>query len=114
MARKAAVVQSAGRRYWKEAEARVVVVAWRQSGESLTAFARRRGVHPRRLARWARRLEGAERTGAVRFHPVRLVAPAAREARIEIVLGGGVEVRVPSGFATEDLRRVLEVVGARS
>jgi hypothetical protein len=97
--------------YWREAEAQAVVAAWRESGETLTTFARQRGVPPRRLARWARRLGGAKRGAAVRFHPVRLVAPAAREARIEIVLGGGVEVRVPSGFAVEDLRRVLAVVG---
>ena len=108
--KKAAVEKGGGRRYWREAEGRVVVAAWRQSGETMTAYARSQDVHPRRLARWARRLE--ERTGgeAVRFHPVRLVA-AAREARIEIALGGGVEVRVPSGFAAADLRRVLEALG---
>ena len=111
MARKGVTQGRGAGGYWREAEARVVVAAWRRSGETLAAFARQRGVHPRRLARWARRLEGGKRGAAVHFHRVRPVAPAAREARIEIVLGGGVEVRVPPGFAMEDLRRVLAVVG---
>ena len=113
MAKRAVTEQKHGSRYWREAEARVVVAAWRQSGETLTAFARRRGVHPRRLARWARRLEG-KRGEPVRFHPVQLVAARPREAKLEILLRSGCRVRVPSGFAVEDLRRVLEVVGAGS
>ena len=39
--RDAAVVRVAARRYWREADARVVVEAWRRSGESLSPFARR-------------------------------------------------------------------------
>ena len=49
--RDAAVVRVAGRRYWREAEARVVVGAWRRSGESLSAFARRYRVHGTRITR---------------------------------------------------------------
>jgi hypothetical protein len=113
MAKRAVTEQKHGSGYWREAEARVVVAAWRQSGATLTAFARSRGVHPRRLARWARRLEGKRRE-PVRFHPVRLVEKRPREAKLEIVLRSGCRVRVPSGFAVEDLRRVLEAVGAGS
>jgi hypothetical protein len=69
-------------------------------------------VDPRRLSRWASRLEGSE-VSAMRFHPVRLAAggggqPDART--IEIELGGGQCVRVPCGFEAEDLRRVLAVL----
>jgi hypothetical protein len=54
MARKAAVAEVAGRRCWREAEARVVVAGWRASGESLTAFARRHGLGPQRIGWWAK------------------------------------------------------------
>ena len=35
MARETGIAAVVGRRYWREAEARVVVEAWRASGESL-------------------------------------------------------------------------------
>jgi hypothetical protein len=111
MARKADVRRVAGRVYWREADARVVVDAWRKSGESLSGFARRQGVERKRLARWVRRLEGAG--GPLHFHPVRLVESAAESgggAPIDIQLAGGQRVRVTHGFQTEDLRRVLAVL----
>lgn len=112
MGRKADVRLVAERRYWREGEARVLVEAWRSSGETLWGFARHHGVEPRRLARWVRRLERAGR-GSLRFHPVRLVQSAPESgggAAIEIQLVGGRRVRVPRGFETEELRRVLAVL----
>jgi hypothetical protein len=108
----AAVRRVAGLRYWRAAEARVVVEAWRHSGQTLSEFAGRYGIQARRLGRWAGQLEPEEE--AVRFHPVRLVARQNGEGRsgepIEIVLGDGRRVRVPRGFAAEDLERVLSVL----
>jgi hypothetical protein len=112
MGRQADVRLVAGQRYWREAEARVLVEAWRSSGEPLWGFARRHGVKPRRLARWVSRLQGTGE-GSLRFHPVRLVASPPETgggAPIEIQFAGGRRVRVPRGFATEDLRRVLAVL----
>jgi hypothetical protein len=51
-----AIAEVAGRRHWREADARVLIDAWRQSGQTLTAFARAYEVHPERLARWHRLL----------------------------------------------------------
>jgi transposase-like protein len=76
MKRKADFRRVAERRYWREAEARVVVEAWRSSGETQSGFARRHGVGRGRLTRWVRRLQGAGK-GSVRFHPVRLVGSTA-------------------------------------
>ena len=112
MARKAEVRRVAGRLYWREADARILVDAWRKSGESLSGFARRQGVERKRLARWVRRLEGAA-GGPLRFHPVRLVGSLPETgsgAPIDIQLAGGERVRVAHGFQTEDLRRVLAVL----
>lgn len=112
MSRKIDVAEVAGRPYWRETEARVIVKAWRSSGGRLSRFARSYGVDPRRLSRWASRLEGSE-PAPLRFHPVRL-ADGGRQRRdghaIEIELGGGRCVRVAHGFEAEDLRRVLAVL----
>ena len=96
--------------YWREEEARVVVDAWRASGKTVTEFSRSYGIAAARLARWASRLGEP----AVRFHPVRLTE--AREepgaAVIEIELRNGTVVRLPAGFAIEDLRRILSALAA--
>ena len=49
MVNKHDLTERAGRAYWREADARVIVEAWEQSGETGAAFARRLGVHPQRL-----------------------------------------------------------------
>lgn len=131
-ARSSAVTLAAQRRYWRETDARIVVHAWRRSGETQAAFAVRYGLDPKRLGRWAARLargtpEGATRdvgrhtAATVRFHPVRVVATkrgvattAAVEGLppIEVAFAGGVVIRVPSGVAPDDLRQVLAAVAA--
>ena len=113
MARKTGVAEVVERPYWREAEARMVVEAWRTSGESLSQFAGRHRVEPGRVARWAARLRGGSTSAPVRFHPVRLAGPGdGSGAAIEIHLVGGRRVRVAPGFQAEDLRRVLAVLEA--
>lgn len=46
----------AGRRRWRDAQAKVVVDAWKQSGMSLQSFAAEHGIHHKRLERWSARL----------------------------------------------------------
>ena len=89
----------------------MIIEAWQQSGEPASEFARRLGVDPRRLWRWAARLSTSE-PAPVHFHPVRVTSEGAdrRAASIEIELGGGRRIRVAAGFAAEDLRRVLAVL----
>lgn len=118
------VVEIAGSKYWREADARVMVEAWRRSGESLTGFAGRHGIRSRRLARWSKRLGvpverrksgSAKPSEPVVLHPVRLVERRGTREHavgdpIEIELPGGSRVRVPAGVRAEDLRRVLAAV----
>ena len=112
MAKETDIAAVVGRRYWREAEARVVVEAWRTSGESLAGFARRHGLGAPRIAWWARRVDGRP-PAPVRFHPVRLATPdGGGGAAIEIHLVGGHRVRVPPGFPAADLQRVLAVLDA--
>jgi hypothetical protein len=122
----------AQRRYWSAGDARVIVEAWRRSGESQVNFATRHGVDPKRIGRWAARLARSDGNrvmsarpverrarGTLRFHPVEVVgarSPAlgasagGSDPAIEIVLVGGGAVRVPPGVAREDLERVLGVL----
>lgn len=92
----------------------MIVDAWRASGESVAVFAKRPGVDRRRLARWVRRVEGTTGEAVVPFHPVRVVGGEVEarvpDAPIEIAVGRAYQVRVPPGFAVEDLRRVLAVL----
>ncbi len=117
------------KRYWREADAKLVVRAWRSSGQDLSRFAAEHGISVSRLSRWAARL-GARRRGGLnprlirrrsasalklRFHPVELIGgEGARSDAIEVVLVDGRRVRVPARFAAEDLDRVLEVLDGRS
>lgn len=109
----AEVGRVARKRYWRATDARVVVDAWRRSGEKPEDFAERRGIHPRRLRRWVSALE--EPAVPARFYAVRLVHAVETESRadaaLELVLGEGLTIRVAPGFAAEDLARVLEVLG---
>ena len=98
--------------YWCEEDARVIVGAWQASGETLSAFARRYRVDPRRVARWAGRLEAS---ASVRFHPVRVTrdaGPRPSAGGIEIELPSGARIRLPHGFEAEDLRRLWSVLDA--
>ncbi len=110
----------ARRPYWREADARRVVEAWRASEASAAAFARRYQLDARRILRWAKDLDSALHPAAVEFHPVRVVDRSdARSACVEppiveIVLVGGERIRVPSGVDPADLRRILDVVAESS
>jgi hypothetical protein len=106
-----AVAGALAARHWREADARAVLEAWRESGETITEYARNRGIHAERLARWERKLR-LPAAQAVSFHPVRVTGQlgSARPAYIEVVLGQEPRVRVPSGFAPQDLRAVLAVL----
>lgn len=88
-----------------------VVSQWRASGTSRAAFCREVGIAPVTLGRWIGRLEaanGEQGTGPV-F--VELDAPRRRAAEpFEIVLSSGSIVRVPAGFAGDDLSRLLDVL----
>lgn len=109
------VADAAVRRYWREQDARLVVEAWRKSGLSMAEFAKRHGVHLKRLSRWARRLQS---TAPAMFHPVQLIrherSVEGADTRIEVVLSSGCSIRVPQGFVAADLRQVVDVLEGRS
>jgi transposase-like protein len=100
------------RRRWREADAQIVLRVSRESGMSLSRFAREHGVQPARIWRWSARL-GEQSNGSVVFHPVRLIRSSNGDHNpgiIEVILPDGRRVRVPEGFAAADLARVLAVL----
>ena len=102
------VQRIAKQRVWSAAEGKRMVAAWRRSGESRAAFARRYGIPVHRLYY---RITTTDARGAVTergpvpFHPVRVLparVDADNAAPIEIRM-----IRVPRGCAPEELRAVL-------
>ena len=96
-------------RAWSDAEGKQIVAAWRRSGESRAAFARRYGIPVHRLYYWVATAGEHRSTSTARkrmqFHPVRVLpdrVEASAVAPIEIR-----SIRVPRGFAPEELRAVL-------
>jgi hypothetical protein len=78
---------------WTEADARRVLDEWRQSGQSIAAFARERHMSAPRLYWWRKRLP-TSLVGA----PLVSLVPAKIVARSEAV---AIVIRMPSGVAIE-------------
>lgn len=103
----------AASKYWREADARVVLAAMSDSGMPLTVFGGHFGIRVEKLRRWRKRLgECAEVT---RFHEVRLVEPlmtvsADNGSTFEVVVRGGRSVRVPADFDGVALGRLVEAL----
>jgi hypothetical protein len=89
------------RKHWSEKHARQLLAEQAASGETMTAFARGRGLWPQRLWRWKKVLAVAEGeplgpqrgSPAPAFVPVVLTA-ASPELAAEVELGGGVRVKL--------------------
>lgn len=105
--------------YWRREDAEVMVAAWRDSGETMAGFARRWSVKVDRVGRWVARLEERESEPEVLFHPVRIVEPAPTPPHepeepatswVGDVRHGEFVVRVPLGFAADEMARLLAVV----
>lgn len=105
------VAQVASRPHWRVEDAEAVLSVWRESGVSVSAFARRHGINVARLLRWRRRLAQA---GRIEFHPVKLVSAAngaaPNDGGVELVLGNGRRVLVHRGFDVGLLEEVIRAV----
>ena len=98
--------------YWRRQFSR-----HKSSGTSVVDFCKRRGLPVHQFYWWKRRLSSLDvQDGASQaedepaFIPVRL--PVFSAGSIEVVHPGGCVVRVPAGFDTDSLRRVLDTLSA--
>jgi hypothetical protein len=86
-----------------------------QSGETVEAFCRERGLTTSMFYTWRKRLRGS---AAERFLEVQVAKPAARptpakRGAIEIRLAEGLSVLVEPGFDRDHLRAVVAALEAR-
>jgi transposase-like protein len=92
-------------KYWSEADGRAVIEAWRRSGESRSAFARRHGLQTKRLKYWAGRLARADGPGRT----LALVPATVVGAELSAVIRAG-EVTIELSSATPE--QVAEIARA--
>ena len=103
---------------WSETEAREVLRDQADSGLSVAAFARQKGLVAQRVHWWRKRL-GADASVASKptFLPVRIrvrgASPATAAARsgFEVVLAAGHVVRFDADFDGDALRRIVVALG---
>src|SRR3954469_16412382 len=112
--RRLEVITGVGRRRcWTDEEKAWIVAESLDPASTVSAVARRYGLHPSQLFVWRQRLAAPAARDAPAFVPVLVTedgtAPAEPGGRIEIALGPAV-VRVGADVDAAALRRVLEVV----
>ena len=103
------------RREWGEE-----IAAWRQSGETMSAWSRKRGLSRDALQYWKRKFDGGELV-AERQAPLQLIRVGPELARghgrrqsLELVIDpAGLRVVVPEDFDVATLSRLLDVVVSR-
>jgi transposase-like protein len=109
-------------RHWTTQDARAVLAAQAQSGESLSAFARRHGLTPQRLCWWRKRLaewDAAEENRRPLLVPVVSPAPApdaAAPSSPQVRLRcGDVQIDLPDAAAVPAawLAALVRELGAR-
>ena len=112
--RRIEVITGVGRRRrWTDDEKAWIVAESLDPAATVSAVARRYGLHPSQLFVWRQQLAASAARDAPGFVPVLVTdegsAPAEPGGRIEIVLGPAV-VRVGADVDAAALRRVLDVV----
>jgi len=112
--RRLEVITGVGRRRrWTDEEKAWIVAESLDPASTVSAVARRYGLHPSQLFVWRQRLAAPAVREAPAFVPVVVAEDAATSpelaGRIEIALGPAV-VRVGADVDAAALRRVLEVV----
>lgn len=92
---------------------REVLSRWEGSALGRAAFCRRERIAPVTLSRWQREF-GAGPQAAVEPAPafVEALWSSAGDASLEVTLPTGARVRVPRGFDTDDLARLIAVLSS--
>jgi hypothetical protein len=101
-----------GRRPAGEAEAewRGRLEAWDASGLSLRAFALREGLNPHTAWLWKKRLRGLTPV-TTSFASVVVGATPGSSAAFELVVRGGMALRIPPDFDEATLERLVALLG---
>lgn len=102
---------------WSEVEARGVLDAWKQSGQSLEEFARQRGFVTQRLRWWKGRFARDEKALAMEAAgvvPVRIKREAPHRGEpVTVLLRTGHMLKVSHGFDEDAFARVVALLEGR-
>jgi transposase-like protein len=82
------------KRQWTEREAREVIAAWDESGQSGSAFARSMGTNPQRLFWWRRRLAPTSSRGPMFVPVIATPSPVRASATLVVTMGNGARIEV--------------------
>jgi transposase len=118
------IVVASTRRSWSREQKRAIITETQGTRTTVSAVARRHGLHPSLLFRWRRDALEEERAAALPRQPafvqLRLPGPAeaapserAATSMIEIELAGGHRLRVDASIDVSVLRSVIEVLVGR-
>lgn len=124
MANPSHVVIAGTRRAWSREEKQAILAELEEPGATVSAVARRHGLHSSLLFRWRRALSAERRAAAIpprpTFVPLALPAPAgpapepqARAGAIEIELAGGHRLRAEPGADGTLLQTVIAALLGR-
>ena len=86
--------------YWTPEDARVLLDEWQRRGGSLAAFARARGVTPRRLYWWKKQLAGSAITSLSLIPATIIGGEAEPSAPITVRLPGSIAIEIASASAS--------------
>ena len=108
------------RRSWSREEKLAILAEAREAPTSVSAVARRHGLHPSLLFRWRREADEALRPREPTFVPLALPGPMTAPSPagctagfIEIKLAGGHRVRAEGAVDSTALRGVIEALTRR-
>lgn len=116
------VVVAGTRRFWSAEEKRAILAEARESATTISAVARRHGLHTSLLFRWRRDARNEEHapppTPRPAFIPLALPTPPSPPAgavsgTIEIEVAGGHRVRIEPGADPVMLRSVITALVGR-
>jgi transposase-like protein len=92
----------------------VLLAEWERSGKTIAEFCSVRGIKAATFGVWRREARKAQ--GTAPLPGIQLMEISERGTlhgrAIEVVLGNGIELRVPPGFERRSLEQVLAVVRA--
>lgn len=95
---------------WNAADGEAAVSAWRASGESISAFARRHGIDAQRICWWRDRLE--DRAEAAALVPVRITSSMGVAVAVRVIAGAHeVEVIEPARTSPEWMAALVRLLG---
>jgi hypothetical protein len=87
--------------------ARESTKAWRVSGDTQVSCCRKHGLSRHAFQYWKHNLQGSRSN---RFIELSRATGAGPGGMVEILIEGGVQIRVPQGVSSEHLHMVLQAV----